>query len=84
MQVGLIIALTVALLSAYSLKGLRYRVPCQTKQGQLLHWPGKKLSSTVTLQQEQTIYNTDVRTVTRFCDESVRISFCFNIPQVPN
>lgn len=33
---------------------------------------GKKIS-TVKLQQEQTIYNTDVKTVTRFCDESVRI-----------
>ena len=42
MLVGLIIARTVALLSVNFLKGLRYRVPCQTKQGQLLHWPGKK------------------------------------------
>lgn len=33
---------------------------------------GKKIS-TVKLQQEQAIYNTDVKTVTRFCDESVRI-----------
>lgn len=43
---------------------------------------GKKIS-TVKLQQEQTIYNTDVKTVKRFCDESVRISSCFKIPQVP-
>lgn len=43
---------------------------------------GKKIS-TVKLQQEQTIYNTDVKTVTRFCDASVRISSCFKIPQVP-
>ena len=84
MLVGLIIALTVALLSANSLKGLIYRVPCQTKHDNYYNGLGKILSSTVTLQQEQMIYNTDVRTATRFCDESVRISFCFNIPQVSN
>lgn len=76
----------MALLAANSLKRLRYRVPCQTKQEQLLQWPGKKnyLPLLHALQQEQMICNTDVRTVTRFCDESVRISLCFNIPQVPH
>ena len=66
MLVGLIIALTIALLSANCLKGLIYRVPCQTKHHSCYNGLGKILSSTVTLQQEQMIYNTGVRTARDF------------------